>query len=39
MARILVIDDDADARHIMCSMLKKVGHEPHASGQPEEAIH
>jgi len=39
MAKILVIDDDPTARHIMTTMLKQVGHDSHASGEPTEAIH
>jgi CheY-like chemotaxis protein len=39
MARVLVIDDDAGARHVMCKMLKEVGHEPHGSAEPAQAIH
>jgi CheY-like chemotaxis protein len=38
MAKVLVIDDDLSARHAMTTMLKQVGHEPHASGDPAEAI-
>ena len=39
MAKVLVLDDDADARHVMCAMLRNVGHEPHGSADPAQAIH
>jgi CheY-like chemotaxis protein len=38
MAKVLVLDDDADARHVMCAMLRNVGHEPHSSADPSQAI-
>lgn len=39
MAKVLVLDDDADARHVMCAMLKNVGHDPHGSSDPAQAMH
>jgi DNA-binding response OmpR family regulator len=38
MAKILVIDDDKDARLGMTRSLNEVGHEARASGDPTEAI-
>jgi len=38
MARILVLDDDADSRNVMVSMLNEVGHEAHGSDDPAHAI-
>ena len=38
MAYLLVVDDDPDAREVLCAYLKKVGHEAECAADGREAL-
>jgi CheY-like chemotaxis protein len=38
VAYLLVIDDDADAREVLCKYLRKVGHEADCASDGQEAL-
>jgi CheY-like chemotaxis protein len=38
MAELLVVEDDPDARGLMCFILEKAGHEVQAAGNGQEAL-
>jgi len=38
VAYLLVVDDDADAREVLCEYLKRLGHEAHCASSGREAL-